>query len=608
VKPDQVEIDSAATARQPLPPDSTDVRASRPGRPPAVPAALGGDDPQLLIVIEDSPEYTQLTGQLLIEALGVEVEIKVCDTLDAAGRLLRECHPDCILLDLSRPGADGLEAVRTIQAIAAEVPVVVLGGRDDEALAVQAVQEGAQDYLVKRRADSHLLARSIRYAIERKRTELAIARQAFVDPLTGLPNRSRLIERLTQALARVERSDDRVAVLFIDLDRFKIINDSLGHEAGDEVLAIVAKRLCEAVRPADTVARFGGDEFVILCDDLDLGEDIAHIAERIGTTLSSPIELGERELTVDASIGIAIGAGRRIAPEELIRAADQAMFRAKQRGSSWELAEGTSGLAPSKRLDIQAELRRALERTEFQLHYQPQVELTSHRVAGVEALLRWDHPQRGLVPPAEFIPEAEESGLIVMIGEWVIAESCRQLASWRDARTCDEDLVMSVNLSARQLADRRLVEVVEDGLRRNGVRPDRLCLEITESTVAANSVLADRTLQAIKDLGARLAIDDFGTGQSSLAMLDHYPVDVLKVDRSFVAPLGNGLRPRRFFAAVVGVARALGLQVVAEGIERADQLRVAEEVGCDAVQGFWLARPAPAVAVGGSLRVPLAGA
>jgi EAL domain-containing protein (putative c-di-GMP-specific phosphodiesterase class I) len=355
------------------------------------------------------------------------------------------------------------------------------------------------------------------------------------------------------------------------------------------------------------VARFGGDEFVILCDRIGDDQDVAALAQRIGETLAQGIEIGERELTVDASIGIAIGAGRALAAEELIRAADQAMFRAKQRGTGWEMAEGTSGLAPSRRLDTQAEMRRALERSEFSLHYQPQVNLAARRVAGVEALLRWEHPQRGLIAPGDFIPEAEESGLIVMIGEWVIAESCRQLASWRQAGTCDDDMVMSVNLSARQLADRRLVEAIGESLERNSIAPERLCLEITESTVSSQPELANRTLNEIKELGALLALDDFGTGQSSLSTLDSYPVDVLKVDRSFVAPLGVGARPRRFFAAVVGVARALGLSVVAEGIEREDQLRVAEEVGCDSGQGFWFAKPAPAGSLAESLRMPATG-
>jgi diguanylate cyclase (GGDEF)-like protein len=605
VTPYQPDIDQGGSSGDITPEDSTDVRSFVYGQGVGL---NGSEAPRSVLVIEDSPEYAMLIEQMLTKALGPATKISVADSLAAAEQLLRGDLPDCILLDLSLPDAEGLDAVSAIQAMASEVPIVVLNGRDDEALAVQAVQEGAQDYLVKRRADTHLLARSIRYAIERKRTEQAIARQAFIDPLTSLPNRVRLIDSLTAALARVERYGERVAVLFIDLDRFKIINDSLGHAAGDQVLRVVAERLAGAVRPTDTVARFGGDEFVILCDRVGRDEDVSALADRIGETLAEGMMIGERELTVDASIGIAIGAGRRIGPEELIRAADQAMFLAKQRGTGREMAEGTSGVGPSKRLDIQAEMRRALERSEFRLHYQPQVNLAARRVAGVEALLRWEHPQRGLIAPAEFIPEAEESGLIVMIGEWVIEESCRQLASWRQAGTCDDDLLMSVNLSARQLADGRLVDVIERSLQGNEIAADRLCLEITESTVSANPELADRTLKQIKELGTLLALDDFGTGHSSLSTLDTYPVDILKVDRSFVAPLGQGARPRRFFAAVVGVARALGLRVVAEGIERPEQLQVAEEVGCDAGQGFWFAKPGPAGALAGTLRLPLAGA
>jgi diguanylate cyclase (GGDEF)-like protein len=581
---------------------STDVRSFVYGQP----VGLIGDHaaPRRVLVIEDSTTYAVLTEQMLKDALGPQTAIEIADSLAIADVRIRSNTPDCILLDLSLPDAKGVEAVGAVQAMAPEVPIIVLSGHDDDALSVQAVQSGAQDYLVKQHANPQLLARSIRYAIERKRTEQEIARQAFVDPLTNLPNRIRLIESLTTALARVERYGERVAVLFIDLDRFKIINDSLGHGVGDHVLRVVAERLASSVRPTDTVARFGGDEFVVLCERVANDDDVSALADRIGHALAEGIETADGQLTVGASIGIAIGDGRGIGPEALIRAADQAMFRAKQRGTGSEIAEGTGGRASSKRLDIQAELRRALERAEFRLHYQPQVDFAAGGVDAVEALLRWEHPHRGLVAPSEFIPEAEASGLIVMIGEWVIQESCRQLATWRAAGTCGADLVMSVNLSSRQLADARLVGVVRQSLEHNAIEPEHLCLEISESTVDADPNLAGRTLKAIKDLGALLALDDFGTGNSSLATLDTYPVDVLKVDRSFLAPARQGPRRQRFLTAVVGVARALGLSVVAEGIESAEQLRIAETVGCDAGQGFWLAKPAPAVSVAGALLLP----
>ncbi len=572
----------------------------------AAPSYAGHDAPQRLLLVEDSPEYALLTEQLLHSHLGAQVEVRVCESLAAADRALSDEEPDCVLLDLSLPDVGGLEAVTGMHSAAPEVPIVVLSGSDDEALAVLAVKEGAQDYLVKHRVEADMLVRAIRYAIERKQSELMIARQALVDPLTGLPNRAVLVDRLHLALARVERSDDCLAVLFVDLDRFKIINDSLGHLAGDDALREVAKRLVGAVRPSDTVVRFGGDEFVVLCDGVGSQEQAERVAERICKELAQPLTLGERELVVAGSIGIAFSADQSVTGDQLIRVADQAMFRAKQRGSSWELAGPATGALPSRGLEIQAELRRALERVEFQLHYQPQMDLLTQRVSGVEALLRWKHPQRGLVLPDEFIPEAEQSGLIVAIGEWVIAEACRQLGGWRRAGLCEDELVMSLNLSPRQLADKRLVDIIDESLTGNAIPPERLCLEITESTVAADPERAARTLLAIKELGAQLAIDDFGTGHSSLAVLARHPLDVLKIDQSFVVPLGVSLRPRRLFGAIVGVARALTLGTVAEGIERQEQLAAVAEVGCGAAQGFLLARPAPGTTVGPSLRLPLA--
>jgi diguanylate cyclase len=490
--------------------------------------------------------------------------------------------------------------------VAPEVPTVVLSGRDDEGLAVQAVQEGAQDYLVKRHADGHLLIRAIRYALERKRAEIELTHQALHDSLTGLPNRTLFMDRLRLALARVERGSRCVAVLFLDLDRFKIVNDSLGHEAGDTLLSRVAERLGSLLRASDTVARFGGDEFVMLCDELGSEQEAVVVAERIVSELAKPHRVGDREIQVEASVGIAYGRDQTAVPEDLIRFADQAMFRAKQRGTAYELADTHSIDLAKRRLDLEAELRRGVERGEFMLEYQPQVDLRTQGIEGVEALLRWRHPSRGVLAPDEFIPAAEESALILPIGEWVIGEACRQLADWREIGLCSEELTMSVNLSPRQLTDPELVGLIEDRLRHCGVPADRICFEITESTVAADPARRAQTLRALKDLGTQLALDDFGTGVSSLGILQDYPVDTLKVDRSFAASLDSGLKARRIFAAVLGVAHALGLRAVAEGIESREQLRYVASVGCDAAQGFHLGRPQMPAMVGPTLNRPVA--
>jgi len=558
-----------------------------------------------VLLVEDSADYALLVEQMLRDEFGGDLALTVCGTIAAAGRELRDGAFDCVLLDLSLPDADGLDALGEVRRAAPDVPMVVLSGRDDEALAIQAVQEGAQDYLVKRHAHGHLVVRAIRYAIERKRAELELSHQAVHDPLTGLPNRTLFMDRLRLALARVERGSQSVAVLFLDLDRFKIVNDSLGHEAGDALLTAVAERLSSLLRSSDTVARFGGDEFVMLCDELGSEQDAVVVAERIGSELSKPHTIGGREIQVRASIGIAYGRDRTAAPEELIRSADQAMFRAKHCGTAYEFTDARATNLARRRLDLEAELRRAVERSEFVLEYQPQVDLHTDGILGVEALVRWQHPKRGILAPDQFIATAEESALILPIGEWVIGEACRQLADWRKLGLCGDELTMSVNLSPRQLTDLRLVALIEECLRSTGVPAARVCFEITESAVAADPERGAETLRALKDLGTKLALAGFGTGESSLGALHEYPVDRLKLDRSFVASFCSGLKPGRIFAAVLGVAHAHGLRAIAEGIENRDQLEHVAAVGCDAAQGFHLARPQTPAIVGPMLSLPV---
>jgi len=454
------------------------------------------------------------------------------------------------------------------------------------------VHEGAQDYLVGSGADGSLLARSIRYAIKRMRSELELARRAFYDPLTCLPNRKLLIDRLGLALAAAERSGRLAALLFLDLDRFKLVNESLGHEVGDSLLREVATRLTELVRPGDTVARLGGDEFMILCPDLGAERDAVLLAERVSGGLAEALAVDGLELYVGATIGIAFGQRRR-SPEALIRDADQTMYRARERGSRYAVFERAEA-RPRRRLGLETELRDALRRDELHLVYQPELDCGDDRIFGVEALLRWWHPQRGVVAPGDFISLAEETGLIVPIGEWVIVEATRQLADWRRAGVCASDLTMSVNVSPRQLVDGGLPAAVRSALEASELPPERLCIELTESTVAADPVRVLRRLEELRELGVSLSLDDFGTGLSSLSVLSGYPVDTLKVDRSFIAQLSDGLKHRRLFASVVGVAHALGIRALAEGVETRAQLEEVYEVGCDAAQGFFVGRPVAA--------------
>ncbi len=438
------------------------------------------------------------------------------------------------------------------------------------------------------------LANVLADALERQAVEDAIRERAVHDPLTGLPNRVLFVDRLEHALARLGRQDSLAAILFLDLDHFKLVNDSLGHHVGDELLAAAAPRLKHALRGSDTVARFGGDEFGILLEDIASERDAIDTAERIAATFARPFVLSGSEHFVTTSIGIALATGGERA-DELIRDADAAMYRAKDRGRArYEVFdEGMRGRA-IERLRMENDLRRALERDQLRLEYQPVVSLKNFSLVGVEALLRWHHPDRGEIPPSEFIPIAEENGLIDPIGRWVLENACRQAAQWYGARPDSAPLAMSVNLSAVQVARRTLPELVRAALSSSGLDPACLSLEITETVMVRDADGLKDVLHALKALGVRLVLDDFGTGYSSLSYLTRLPLDVLKVDRSFVDGLGNEPRDTAITETIIAMSRALSLDVVAEGVETTEQVNELSRLGCTLAQGFHFSRALPA--------------
>lgn len=423
--------------------------------------------------------------------------------------------------------------------------------------------------------------------------------RALHDPVTGLANRALLLDRLTQALARSGRRPGFVAVLFLDLDRFKLVNDSLGHAAGDELLGEVARRLEGAVRSTDSVARLGGDEFVVLADTVDGADEALALAERLRDVLAAPYRLaGGERVVVTASAGVALGGAGSAVPGELLWDADAAMYKAKELGRDrTHLFEAGLRAAANDRFRAEVLLRRALDHDGLRLHYQPIVAVGTGAVVGVEALVRLHDPARGLVPPAEFIPVAEESGLIVPLGAWVIAEAARRAAHWRHLPGAGEGFCVSVNLSGRQLAHPGFLEEVADALDGTGADASALCFELTENALVDATGASLRSLEGLKRRGARLAIDDFGTGHSSLTWLRRLPADVLKVDRSFVAGLATDPDDAAIVRAVVGLGHALGLLTVAEGVETPAQLDALAALGCDWAQGYLFARPAPACAI-----------
>jgi diguanylate cyclase (GGDEF)-like protein len=419
-----------------------------------------------------------------------------------------------------------------------------------------------------------------------------LTRQAFQDALTGLPNRALFMDRLAHALARTERRVQHVAVLFLDLDRFKVVNDSLGHGMGDRVLVESSARLLDCVRPEDTVARLGGDEFAILLEDLDSTEGATSVAQRVTESLEKPFLLEGREVFVTMSVGVALNIRRPVTPEELLRDADLAMYRAKGKGKNrFEVFDPATSAPAINRFELELDLRGALTRGEFVLHYQPVVHLGSGRMIEVEALVRWQHRERGLLQPEEFISLMEETGLIVPVGTWVLGEACRQLEEWTAQFPHQPPLTMSVNLSARQLQDPGLVRAVEHALAESHLDPACLKLEITETVVMQDAPSTLETLHALKALGVQLAIDDFGTGYSSLGYLKRFPVDTLKIDRSFVQGVDLNAQDTAIVRAVISVAKSLNLSVTAEGIETNAQLSQLQHLGCDRGQGYLFARP-----------------
>ena len=438
---------------------------------------------------------------------------------------------------------------------------------------------------------------------ERRALRERLAYAAIHDPLTTLPNRVLFMDRLEVALSRSARFRRRSAVIFLDLDHFKLVNDSMGHTAGDELLQAVAQRLRATLRPSDTVARFGGDEFVVLCEEIADEAAALEVADRLSEALAPSIDLAEGEVFVTASQGVALSGGTSDTASGLLRDADTAMYMAKERGRSrTELFDIERHAMAIEQMHTRSQLHRALERGEFQVYYQPIVDLENGRLAGVEALLRWQHPERGLLLPGDFLAMAEESGLIVPIGAWVLDEVCRQHVRWQQERTqrgaASLPIGVSVNLSPRQLADPNLIEQVRNVVRSSAIDPSALWLEITEGALATDTDSTLRVLRGLRAIGVRLSIDDFGSGYASLGYLKSFPVETVKIDGGFIEGIGRGTPDTTIVRSVVNLARSLGLRCVAEGVELPAQLHELRALGCGFAQGFLLGVPLPAATVG----------
>jgi diguanylate cyclase (GGDEF)-like protein len=499
---------------------------------------------------------------------------------------------DAVLLDVMMPGMSGIETLRRLRQShsVSELPVIMVTANDRSDDVVDALDLGANDYVTKPIDFPVVLARI--------RTQVT-ARRA--DPLTGLPNRVLFMDRLERAMTRSRAlGGPEFAVFFLDVDRFKIINDSLGHVAGDELLIGLARRLEHTLRSTDTVSRYdgehtlarlGGDEFTVLLDAVHSVNDARAVADRLLSVVARPFELQGREIFISVSIGIVMSAPRYARAEDMIRDADTAMYQAKANGKACAEIFDTSMLAAvEQRLQLESDLRHALERNELRVYYQPIVSLSEGQLCGFEALLRWQHPTRGMVLPSDFVAAAEETGMIVPIGNWVLQEACRQMRDWnREFPECAA-LMINVNLSARQCMQPDLVREVARILKETGLPPERLKLEVTESVVLENSEGVVAILNDLRRLGVQLGLDDFGMGYSALSYLQRFPFQTLKIDRSFVSAMQEGGNAE-IIRAIVSLATGLAMDVTAEGVETADQVSRLKDLACEFGQGFYFHRP-----------------
>jgi diguanylate cyclase (GGDEF)-like protein/PAS domain S-box-containing protein len=678
---------------------------------------------RVLLLVEDNPGDARLLREMFKEQGAHDTELTHVECMSDAEKHLALCVVDIILLDLGLPDAQGLGAVRRARAIAPRIPLVVLTSLDDGALAAQALQEGAQDYLIKGQIEARGLLRALRYAVERKTMEealfvekeraqvtlncigdavictditgninflnlvaekmtgwtrqeaagrpmaevfrildalshqttpdpmeiaveqnrtvhipancvlvrrdgfetpiedsvapihdregramgavivfrdvsaaramaLQMAHSAQHDFLTGLPNRMLVEDRIAQSTILAGRHLAKLAVLFLDLDGFKHINDSLGHAIGDKLLKSVAGRLVDCVRASDTVSRQGGDEFVVLLSEVAQADDAAISARRILMMLTAPHSIDGRDLHVTASIGVSVYPDDGLDAETLIKNADTAMYQAKENGrQGYQFFKPTMNVRAVERQSIEESLRRALERQEFALHYQPKINLKTGAITGAEALIRWTHPTQGSIPPGKFIPVAEDCGLILRIGNWALHEACKQARIWENAGL--PAATIAVNISAMEFRDEHFLEGVFAILRETGLDPRSLELELTEGVLMKRAESTETILESLRASGVRLAIDDFGTGYSSLSYLRKFPIDALKIDQSFVRQITTAPDDTTIVTAMISMGRSLKLRVVAEGVETQEELAFLQAHECDEAQGYYFSRPVP---------------
>ena len=572
-----------------------------------------------ILIVDDTLENLRLLSTMLIkQGYNVRKAINGKMALTAVQTVV----PNLILLDIMMPEMDGYEVCQRLKANqqTAKIPVIFLSALNEVFDKVKAFEVGAVDYISKPfqfeevlvRVQNQMALKSAQREILKLNTELEekvkertqqlefanarLLKMALYDSLTGLPNRALFLERLEQALNRAKAdSVYQFAVLFLDCDRFKVVNDSLGHLVGDELLIAVARRLEASLSQKDTLSRLGGDEFAILLTDIQDLNYTTFVADGILESLSSPFQLQGHEVFISASIGIALGNSTVHQPEHLLRDADTAMYRAKALGKGqYHIFAPAMHDAALQLLHLESNLRKAINQQEFIVHYQPIIDLSDGKIAGFEALVRWQHPQYGMISPQSFIPIAEETGLIIPIDRWVLQQACHQLRLWHQEKLTDYPLFISVNLSARQFAQLDLIDQIDQILTETQLNPQCLKLEITESAIMDNVNFAAVILQKLRERSIGLSIDDFGTGYSSLSYMHSFPVSSLKIDRSFVQRLDGNPENLGLIPAIISIAKTMGMSAIAEGIETTQQLNQLKTLGCDFGQGYLFSKPVEA--------------
>jgi diguanylate cyclase (GGDEF)-like protein len=571
-----------------------------------------------ILIVDDTPDNLHLLSRMLTRQ-GYNVRKALSGPM--ALTAVQTVAPDLILLDIMMPEMDGYEVCQNLKADAktAEIPIIFLSALDDVLDKVKGFQVGGVDYITKPfqfeevliRVQNQLALRAAELEIRvlnaelearvKERTqELEVANtqlleMALHDSLTGLPNRALLMTDLRRSIHQAKANlNYQFAVLFLDCDRFKVVNDSLGHLVGDELLILIAHRLSCYVKPQNTLARLGGDEFAILLTEIPNFHDVTTLSDQILQCFSQPFNLERHEIFMNASIGIVIGNCEYNEPEHLLRDADTAMYRAKALGKGqYHLFDPVMHTAALERLQLETDLRRGIKQEELVVHYQPIVSLITGRISGFEALVRWRHPKRGLIPPGLFIPIAEETGLITAIGYWVLSESCHQLRTWQQQNSIDPNLFVSVNLSVKQFAQPNLLEQIDQVLEHSQLSPDCLKLEITESAIMDNHQDVATILKELRKRRILISIDDFGTGYSSLSYLHSFPVDTLKIDKSFVQRLNLTSENIGLIPVIISLAKTMNMNVIAEGIELPEQLKILRELNCGLGQGYFFAKPLP---------------